>query len=182
MRWLVLGLGAVLLAGCATMTNPLAELKADYKDVPIDDLRAVAQEIESAIQQGNRTPQVADRNGVVVNDEQIMQAIRTRAARVELLNEFRSSGFAVEQRSGLVKIITNKEYKSFGSGRDRDRNALLVTRENADRWALYEGILKKSNFSPKALDVIQTAFYEARVAVLPAGQKYEDESGNDVVK
>lgn len=182
MRWFVLGLGAVLLAGCATMTNPLAELKADYKDVPVDDLRAVAQEIEAAIQEGNRTPNVADRNGVVVNDEQIAQAIRTRAARMELLNEFRNTGFAVEQRDGLVEIRTSKEYKNFGSSRDRDRNALLVYRENADRWTLYEGIVKKSNFSPKALDAVQRAFYEARVAVLPAGQKYEDESGNDVVK
>jgi hypothetical protein len=181
-RAIGLALGLVLLVGCASVTRPFTSLKPDYSDVPAEDLGAVAQEIEAAIQAGERNPEIADRNGIVVNDPQILQAIRTRAARNELLNEFRNSGFAVEQRNGLIEIRNGGGYAQAFSSKQRDRNALLIYRENADRWTLYEGIMNKSNFPPRALSAIQRTFFEARVQVLPDGQKYEDDNGVDVAK
>jgi hypothetical protein len=170
------------LAGCATVSNPLNSIRTDYKDVPGDDLKAVAQEIEVAVQQGNREPGIADRNGVVVSDPQIVQAIRNRSARAELVDQFRATGFAVEQRNGLLKIRNGSEYKNATTSRERDKNAMIVLHENENRWAIYEGILNKSQFRPGELKTIQQAFYEARVTVLPAGEKYENEAGTDQAK
>jgi hypothetical protein len=49
--------------------------------------------------------------------------------------------------------------------------------ENDNRWTIFEGILKASNFPPRALSAIQETFHEARVASMEPGQKYEDSSG-----
>jgi len=181
-RTLLLAGIAVVLAGCSTVVRPFTHIAPDYSELSVDDMRAIAYEVEQAVQQGNRTPEIADRAGIVINDPAILQAIRTRAARLELLNEFRNSGFAVEQRNGLIEIRTGGDYSEAFTRRQRDRNALLILRENQDRWTLYEGILESSNLGRKSLSAIQRIFYEERVKTLPDGQKYEDESGADVAK
>ncbi|HNR30564.1 MAG TPA: hypothetical protein PKI11_06720 [Candidatus Hydrogenedentes bacterium] len=182
--------GAILLvtaaiaiggAGCRSAANPFVHMRPDYQELPVEAMRALALDIETAVQEGLRDAEFADRDGLVLNEE-VRLAIRTRAARSALVNVFRDSGFAFENRKGLIEIIRSKEYKRSGTSRDRDRNAILVMGENENRWAIYEGILKGSSFPARALSAIQEIFQEARVQVMPAGQLYEDASGNRVRK
>ena len=165
------------MAGCHTFVK----MKPDYSEVPADALRAVALEIERAVQEGNRQPEIASRDGVLVDGDVVKQAIRTRAARSELVNAFRASGHAWERRNGMLHIIRSEEYKKLGDRHDRDRKALLIYSEEQDRWALYEGIIKDSNFPPRSLGAVQRIFHEARLELMPAGQKYEDAAGNVAV-
>jgi len=167
-----------VLAGCSTLRN----IAPDFSTLPESSMKQVAMEIESAIQRGDRQPQIADRDGIVVNTEDIMQAIRTRAARAEIVNAFRDSGFGRERRNGLIDVGTGSEYQKATTFRKRDTNALLVDGENTNRWTIYEGILKASNFSRKALPAIQRIFHEARVQVMREGQLYENEAGDFVRK
>lgn len=170
------------LAGCATITSPFIHLKPDYADLPVDALREVAREIEKAVQEGNRAPEIADRGGIVVNDELIMQAVRTRAARAELLNKFLDSGYGRELRNGLVEIGGGKGYKKSTTGKERNRNALLVMSENQDRWTIYEGFVKTSNLRRKSQSAIQEVFHEVRLEYMSSGQKYEDAAGDTAIK
>jgi hypothetical protein len=172
----------LLVAGCASVARPFVNLKPDFAELPADSMRAVAAEIEAAVRQGNREPDIADRDGIVVNTPEIQQALRTRAARYEILNELLASGFAFENRKGLVEIRSNREYEKATTRRERARHAQIVLGENQNRWALYEGFLDSSNLSNAALDAIQRIFYEERIKLLPEGQKYEDDSGNVVTK
>jgi hypothetical protein len=163
----------VAIAGCHTFMRA----KPDYRDLPVDAMREVALEIEQAVQRGDREAEIADREGIVVSTEEVRHAIRTRAARSELLNGFLDRGHGWEKRSGLVSTDRGKEYKEATTRRQRDRDALLVMSENDDRWTLYEGILKASDISPKSLSATQLIFFEARVQCMRDGQKYEDEDG-----
>lgn len=167
-----------MLTGCQSFTGSFVKLRPDYQTVPEQTLREVAREIESAVSEGNRAADIQNRGGVIVDTEEIRQAIRTRAARREILSAFLDTGFAWERRNGMVYILANREYKKAGTSRDRDRNALMVASECADRWAIYEGILDASNFSPRALPAIQRIFFDARLEFMRPGQKYETESGD----
>ena len=93
-----------------------------------------------------------------------------------------SSGFALEQKDGLIAILRSRDYKKATTSDDRDRNALVVMSENANRWSIYEGIVKFSNLSPKSLSAVQDAFFRARVELMESGQKYQDDEGKTVVK
>ena len=106
--------------------------------------------------------------------------MRRRAARSELLSTLLDSGFAWEKRNGHVYILSDREYKKATTRRERDRDALLLSGESGDRWALYEGIQDASNLSPKSLTAIQRIFFEARIQCMEEGQQYEDESGERV--
>ena len=174
-------LSILLLAGL-TGCHTFVKMKPDYADLPTDTLREVAKEIEQAVQDGNRDAQIADRGGVVVSTEEIRQAIRTRAARAQLVNAFLKTGHAWERRNGVLDILRTREYKKFGTSKDRDRNALVVMSENADRWAIYEGVIDAGHFPAKSLGAVQRIFFEARIESLPDGAQYEDESGNAVYK
>ncbi len=182
MRFIVLALLVAVAGGCQSVVQPFVSLKPDYTKLPADTLREIAREIETAVAEGNRDPQIADRDGIVVSDDVVRQAIRTRAARNERLSEFRATGFAYEKRNGLAEVRTGRDYQRATSRRERDRNALLVMSENQDRWALYEGIQDASRLAPAALPAIQRIFYEERIKLLPPGQPYEDDSGNIVTK
>ncbi len=177
LRGTAIGLVVLALAGCNTVTAPFVRMAPDYSTVPEEVLREVALEIEQAIQAGDRDAAIASRGGVVVDTPEIRQAIRTRAARSEILGEFLDTGFGREVRRGLVSIIRNKAYKSATTKQERDRNALLVMGENGNRWTIYEGIVEASNLSPKALSAVQAVFFDAQVACLKAGQKYEGADG-----
>lgn len=170
-RWpLCIGL-LVVLTGCSVLTR----VRPDYKELPVDSLREVALEIEQAVQAGNRTPNIEDRDGIVVNTDAIRETIRTRAARVELVNELLNTGHCWERRDGHLWVIRSAEYKRFGNKRSRNRNALIVYGETQNRWDIYEGILDESDFRQRSLKTIQQVFFEARIQCMSEGQKYEGE-------
>jgi hypothetical protein len=168
--------------GCAGIGSSFIKMRPDYSQVPEAALRDAANAIEKAAMQGEREPVLADFPGVVLTTPEIVQAMRTRAARSALVSDLLASGHAYEQANGTIKIINSREYKKNTTPRERDQNALLVMSENQSRWDLYEGIIKASNWSSGALGAVQHSFYEARVALLAAGAKYEDVQGNIVVK
>ncbi|MCL4217351.1 MAG: hypothetical protein KJ052_10165 [Candidatus Hydrogenedentes bacterium] len=170
-----------VMCGCNTVMSPFVNLKPDFNALPAEEMRALALEIEQAVQEGNRNAQFEDRPGLIVNEEAVLQAIRTRAARSELVNQFRSSEFGVEEPDGLIHIHRTKEYNDATTYRQRDRNALLVMVENNDRWAIYEGIRETSKLTPRALGAIQRIFYEVRLETLPPGQNYKDTEGNMLI-
>lgn len=173
---------AGLMCGCVSVRGTFGNVRPDYSVVPEDTLRAMALEIEQAVEAGNRNAEIADRGGVVVSTPAIQTALRSRAARAELLDELLDAGFGWEERSGLVSIKRNEQWKKELTRQQRDRYALVVQSENHDRWTLYEGIVEASNFSPKALDAVQALFFEAQVATLDAGQQYEGPGGEMLVK
>lgn len=172
----------VMGAGCSSLSNPLARMKPDYSLLPVEAMRTVAQEIETAVAKGERNPKIPNQGGIVVNTDDLRQAIRTRAARAALISSLLDTGFAYEDNHGLITILRTAAYKKSGTSQDRDRNAVAVISENQSRWALYEGIIKASHLSPKALGAVQAIFHSARVNVLKEGQKYQDKTGKIQVK
>lgn len=177
-------IGCVLLlaAGCASIGNPFSRITPDYSTVPEEELREFAAAVEQFVVKGEREPVFEDFPSIDTENEEITQAIRTRAARAQLLQALLSSGFAYEQRGGTVAILRTREYKKATDKRQRDQNALLVMSENANRWTLYESLVKSSNWPPGALGAVQDAFFEARVALLSPGQKYAGPEGDIVAK
>ena len=171
-----------LLPGCRTVVNPFVAMRPDYSQVPVELLRTASLAVETAISQGNRTFDPATVSGVRLDSDEILQAIRTRAARQEMVDDFLNTGHAFEQRNGLLNIQRTSAYKRFGTSRDRDRQALLVMGENADRWAIYEGIVKLNNYPSRGLSAVQELFHEARVANLEPGQKYQGVDGQILSK
>ena len=154
----------VLLAGCHSMNKlsvPFLHAKPNYNTLNADALREVAVQIENAVKAGNREAVIEGKEKIVVSGETVKQAIHTRIARSGLVNEYLSSGMVKEKSNGLIAIDKSDEYKKITS-KDRDRVALVVMSENADRWALYEGIVKDSNLKNSALSAIQDIFYKIR--------------------
>lgn len=72
----------LLMAGCASVVRPFTSLKPDFKVLPADAMREVARDVERAVQDGNRAPEIAGREGIVTTSDEVKQAIRTRAARL----------------------------------------------------------------------------------------------------
>lgn len=177
MKNILIAIALVSLTACSSFNMPFIRTAPDYTALSPDALNQIATEIEQAVQAGNRQPNVADRDGLVVSSAIIQQAIKTRAARAELVNNLLNQGFAREDRNGLVSILNSKEYKKATTSKQRSRDALLVLNENNDRWAIYEGLVKESKLPAKSLSAIQETFHKARLAVMKSGQKYEDESG-----
>jgi hypothetical protein len=179
---LLLGVVVLLVAGCASVANPFTRQEPNFKGLPEESLRAAAHEIEGIVLRGDREANAASREGLSLDSPRIQQAVRTRAARSELVKQLLASGFVYEQRGGLIAIMRSKEYKAATTSRDRDRNALVVLSENQDRWALYEGILEANNFGARNLSAVQSAFAAARRDLLPSGSLYEDDAGAIVAK
>jgi hypothetical protein len=172
----------IALSGCVSIGNPFVHMKPNYATLPVDAMREVAKDIEKAVHAGEREPRIADRGGIVVNHQTVTQAVRTRAVRAGLVKELLDSGFAREDRDGLISILRSSEYKKKTAAKDRDRNALVVMNENSDRWALYEGLVEAGKLAPRSRSAIQEIFYQARLEFLAPGQKYEDASGNTATK
>lgn len=173
MRRLVYLLAPLMLCGCHVFMH----IKPDYRELPVESLNAVALEIEKAVQEGNREPGIQDRDGIVVSSDIVQQAIRTRAARVKLVNEVRDSGNAWERRNGHLYILRTREYNKEKTSDQKNRDALIVYNETQDRWAIYETIVRESKFPARSLSAVQEAFFKARLKCMPKGQKCEDESG-----
>lgn len=163
----------LLLAGCNT-TNALIRVSPDYTDLPADDLRQLAGSIESIVAAGEEAYDLEPPPGIAVEIPEIRQAIRTRAIRSELVSELLDTGFALEERNGLIAVIRNSAYKKATNSRQRDRDALVVMSENDNRWSLYEGLLKANNWPPRSLSAVQEIFFEARVPLLKPGQRHEE--------
>lgn len=173
---------ALIVSGCANMANPFVRQSPRYEAVPAEALAETARLIEEAVAQGNRDYDPADVDGVVISSPTVHQAIRTRVVRGDLVRMVLDTGFAYEQKGGLLAIKPSREYSKSSTRRERDRHALIVLEENNDRWRIYEGIVEASKFPSRSLSAVQNAFYQARVAAMPTGQKYQDESGEIVVK
>lgn len=170
------------MCGCASIGIPFLHQEPSYGQLPAESLKAVALEVERAVQEGNRDAQIADRDGIVLNTDVIRQAIRTRAARAELVNEALDKGYAIERPNGHLYILRTPEYKKETTGRERDRIAMLVGDEAVNRWAIYEGIADASKLPRRSLSAIQEIFHQARIDVMKEGQKYEGPSGETIVK
>ncbi len=173
---------AIATAGCATVRGTIGSLAPDYSELPEATVREVAMEVERAVAEGNREAAIVDRGGIVLSTPEMQQAIRTRAARGELVNEFRTMGWGIEKEDGLLTIERTREYNKGRTRREKNRDAGLIVSENTDRWALYEGIRKESGLPPRSLSAIQAIFAEARIELMAAGQKYRDPAGTVVVK
>lgn len=173
---------AASLMGCNTFITPFRSMKPDYSVVPENAVREIAGDVERAVYSGNREATFEDREGVTIDTPEIQQAIRTRAARNELITEFLDSGHAWERNNGLIAILRTSAYKKRGKRQDRDRDALLIMGENNDRWFIYEGIVKANDFSPRAMAAVQALFSEARFRHLKPGQKYENAAGELAIK
>jgi hypothetical protein len=170
-RLAALGALSLMITACATV--PFVRMAPDYTTVPETALRAAAAEIEAAVARGDRNAALSQHEGVNVASPEVVQAIRSRAARIELVHALLASGFAYEESGGLIAIKRGSEYKKATDSRERDRNALVVQSENESRWALYEGILDASNWSPKSLAAVQHIFAQERVPHLPPGASFE---------
>jgi len=170
------------LGGCASVRETFVQTMPDFKDLPTDALAAVASELEAAVRAGNREPNLESKDGIILNTPEITQAMRSRAARIEILDQFLNTGFGYEESNGLVHIVRSKEYKQAYTGQERDRDALLVMGENENRWTIYESIIEANGYPGGSTSAIQKIFFDARVEHLPTGIKYEDASGNVVVK
>ncbi len=169
------------LTGCAS-TNAFVRMTPDYTALPREALEDVALRIEQAVARGDREAEIKGTGGIVLDTPEIRQAIRNRAARHALLSEFLDTGYLYEKRSGLVYIQRNSTYKKNTTRAERDRHALLVMGENANRWSIYEGIVKAGNFPPNALSAVQETFFKARLSLMKPSQRYENESGEMVAK
>lgn len=172
----------LMASGCASTGNPFTRQSPNFDTVPVDAIRAAAMEIESVVGQGDREKSIASVSGLNLDTPEIAQAIRTRAARAELVSDFLNTGFAYEQQSGLLSVVRNKEYKAATTSRDRDRYALIIMGENQNRWDIYEGIVEANDLGSRALSAIQSIFADVRIDQLSAGQPYESENGDIVRK
>jgi len=155
--------------------HSFVRMKPDYSELPVESLREVARAIEQAVVDGVREPSLPSHDGIVVSGDAVLQALRTRAARSELITGFRDTGHVAEMRNGTIAIVNSREYKKDSRRGDRSRNALLVMSENDDRWTLYEGLVEDNNFPPRSLSAVQRTFFEARVESLGTGHRYENE-------
>ena len=182
-RFFVAALTMFVFAGCVSISSPVPFLrgKPNYSNISAESLNAVALQVERAIQEGNREPDIENRDGIVVNDDVVMQAIRTRAARAELVSDFLDTGYGREDNNGLLKVLGSREYRRQTTRRQRSRDALLVLNENRDRWAMFERIAKASEVRVSTA-TIQDAFYQARISVMKDGQKFQTAQGDTVVK
>lgn len=151
--------------------------EATAAQIPEEELRAAARDIEREVHAANRDAALEDREGVVVDTPEIRQAVRTRAARIDILNRFLLAGWGWERRNGRVWILRSKEYKDATTSRQRDLDAIMINSENNDRWTLYEGLIDANGWPQRSLDLIERVFFEERLAYMPPGEKYEDENG-----
>ena len=176
---------SLLLTGCgsfAPIATPFTRSAPDYSSVPVEALREVAREIERQVAQGNREPVLRNREGIVVETAEIRQALRSRAARAELVSKFLDTGHGWERRDGRLWVIRSEAYKASGTSRMRDLDALMVNSENRNRWTLYETLIDESDLPSNTLSAIEEIFLEERIEVMKPGQKYEDENGDVAFK
>ncbi len=178
-----LALGLVVVVGACASNKPVTEgvdggpAAPEFSGkMPVDALRAIAEEIETQVAAGNREPTLTSVENLVVDTPAVRQAVRTRAARIDLVNTFLNSGNAWERRNGRLWVIRTKAYKESTTSRQRDIDAVMVNSENRDRWAIYEGLMEANKLGGSLSDV-EFIFFEARLRHMVAGQKFEADNG-----
>ena len=164
------------LVGCIS-GSPFTPVKPVFDTIPEEDFRTLARNIEAAVAASDREADIEVPAGLTIDRDEVKQAIRTRAARQELIDTLRDTGFGIEQANGLIAVDRGGDYKRASTKRERDRNAVLVMGENNDRWALYEGLLKANDLPGRALGAIQAVFAQERRAFLEPGHRFEDKEG-----
>lgn len=174
------------VTGCSSLGSKEGTARAKpapkLTSLPVEAMRAIAKDIESQIVAVNREPLLRNRAGIIVDTPEIVQAVRTRAVRSELVSRFLDTGHAWERRNSRLWIIRSAAYKAVGSSRTRDIDALMVNSENIDRRTIYGRIIKNSRLPSKFLSEVEEIFFEARVELMKPGQKYENAEGETVVK
>jgi hypothetical protein len=170
-------------SGCSTVrsvTDTFTGSSVNFENLPEQELRALARQIEAEIAAGNREPDIRNGERIRVDDPRVVQAMRSRAARFELIDEFRSMGFSWERRNGRLWILKSRAYSEATTSQDRNRYAFLVYSENDDRWRLYESLIDSNNLPSNSLGAIQEIFFEARLEFMTQGQLYENSQGEPV--
>ncbi len=177
-----LTVAVMLAAGCQSVVGTVAHVKPDYSELPAEAVRAAAEQIERDVIAGRRDADLPAVQGLSLDSAAVKQAVRTRAARAELVNQLLDAGYAWEKGNGHIYLRPNGAYKKATTRQQRDRNAMIVAGETNDRWAIYEGIMEANHLSPGALSAVQKLFFEARTQVMRDGQQYEAASGEVAVK
>lgn len=173
----VLATLSTILCGCQTILGA----GTNRVEMAEEAVRALAIDIEKAIMAGERTPEIQPPAGLSIESDLIKQAIRTRAARAELVQEHLAAGHIFEKDNGLVAIYKSEATKSL-SRDQRTRVASIVIGENNDRWNIYEGLIDASNLRLDSLSGVQRIFHETRVALIPTGSAYQNDTGDIVEK
>ena len=170
----------LLFSGCAKYGNPIGRTEANYANIPVEALTNAALYLEKQVKEGNRTPDLALIDDFVLDSPAVKQALRSRAARIELVQILLDSGHAYEKRNGLIAIHRTKAYKKSGTYQSRDRDALVVISENNDRRMLYSSIQEINNLNPADRTAIENIFFEVHKQTLEVGQRFENTDGEIV--
>jgi hypothetical protein len=177
------GVFAVLfLPACATVQSVVSTVTPDYNEFSSDAMLQAAIMMEQGVIDGVREPELPDVPGINMDAPEIKQALRSRAARVHLVQEILFSGHSREQQNGKVAIIRSNAYKNSKNSKQKDRDALFIISENRDRDLLYSSIEDANSLSPAGRSAVVKLFAKARVQLMPENQKYQDESGDTRVK
>jgi len=180
-----MAVGLAMLAGACASNGPATTAEngegpaaPEFSGtLPTEALRTVAAEIERQVAEGNRDAALPVVDGLVVDTPEIRQAVRTRAARAELVKTFLDAGWGWERRNGRLWVIRTKAYKEATTSRQRDIDAVMVNSENRDRWTIYEGLLEANRLGRGALSDVEFIFFEARLRHMTTGQKFEADNG-----
>jgi hypothetical protein len=172
----------LILPACTTVQSVVSSVAPDYNELSADSLLQAAVVMEQGVLDGVREPELPDIPGINIDTPEIKQGLRSRAARVHLIQEFLHTGHGLEQKNGKVAIIRTDAYKKSKSSKQKDRDALFIISENRDRDSLYTSIEDANQLSPAGRAAVVAMFVKARVQLMSAGQKYQDESGNTVTK
>jgi hypothetical protein len=143
----------------------------------VEELTNAALYLENQVKQGNRTPDLALIEGFNIDSPAVKQALRSRAARIELVQTLLDSGHSYENKNGLIAIHRTKAYKQSGTYQSRDRDALVVISENNDRRLMYASIQEINNLNPADRSAIENIFFEVRKQTLEENQHFENNDG-----
>lgn len=161
---------------------PACALLGKGKPFPEDSARRLATSIEEAVRTENREASLPEGDGIKASSPDLMQVLRTRAARYPAYKELMDAGYGYEERGGLVAIRTSKDYRKATKSNERARHALVVLQENNDRWAMYDAILKENRMGAAKQKQLRSIFAQVRNEVMPEGWFYQDENGKVVAK
>ena len=163
--------------GCAKYGNPIGHTNADYTKLPVKTVEEVAHRLEEETRKGNRTPDLAPHNSFKIDSPEIKQAMRSRAARAQLVIDLLDTGHMYEKRNGKIAIIRTKAYKNSGTSETRDRDALVVISENSDRSIIYQSLQKINTLNPAERSAIVEIFFKTRIQLMQPGHRYEGAEG-----
>ena len=174
---MVLLAAATLVLGCGTLSKPLASFTPGLTPLPEAELRSVAAAIERSVRLGDPGAAVREAPGVSVKSPLLLQALRTRTLRHPRVTELLRQGHVYELRNGLIKIKTSRAYSKATTRQGRDQNAVLVQRENEDRWSIYEALIEENTWPGRSMDAVRAIFFEVRVDAMVPGEYYESGDG-----